>query len=239
MYQKAAKPQSGALGKLSSEVILRLIKNVYSQFNSILSIGGTETADAVIAHRNGDVILAEVKAAPLLTFPILFDTQKYEPHQVSEHQKVIITTSQLKQCKSALYTHSNFYIPLGLVGDKLWPFKGAVDFICDEHNLPNVEKAISVWRECRDAYKEKDRENPFYYLANASGSPPMVCPGCWVPSNTPDVRWSEADANYCTVCGLKLLDECPACSELVWIQSKFCPECGLNYRNLAKQTNGE
>ncbi|NOS74634.1 MAG: hypothetical protein HOP36_08890, partial [Methyloglobulus sp.] len=70
-YQKAAKPQSGALGKLSSEVILKFVEHISPTFKKILAIGGSDYADAYIEHSSGIKILAEVKSAPLLTYPLL------------------------------------------------------------------------------------------------------------------------------------------------------------------------
>lgn len=169
-YQKAAKPQSGALGKLSSEVILRFIKSIYPQFDSILAIGGTETADAIIEHENGDIILAEVKSAPLLTYPIIFELGL----DSQEHEAASLTSSQLKECNSALYLHRNSLVPLGKVKDDLWPFKPAIDYFLDEGNSSQVEEIIDTWSVAREAYKEKNRGNPLYYLTNASGNPPAI-----------------------------------------------------------------
>lgn len=170
IYQKAAKPQSGALGKLSSEVVLRFIKTLFPQFNSVLSVGGTESADAIIKHDNGTIILAEVKSAPLITYPVIFNL----PIIQNDHETVTLTSSQLRECESALYLHENISISLGKVKGELWPFKQAIDFITSEDNNALTEKIISTWLQAKNAYKSKDRNNKFYYLANASGSPPVI-----------------------------------------------------------------
>lgn len=170
VFQKAAKPQSGALGKLSSEVILRLIKNLYPQFETVLAIGGTESADAMIEHNNGNIILAEVKSAPLLTYPMIFNVGQ----SLEAHESVNITSSQLRECDSALYLHNQQIIPLGKIKQDLWPFKPAIDFITDDNNVEFVSSAIQTWLEARNAYQKKDRKNKYYYLANASGHPPAV-----------------------------------------------------------------
>ncbi|WNC67526.1 hypothetical protein RI845_13490 [Thalassotalea nanhaiensis] len=171
-YQKAVKPQSGALGKLSSEVILRFIEKLYPQLNEVIAVGGTEAADAVLKHKNGMVILAEVKSAPLLTYPFLFKA----PNSClkGEHEKLIITNSQLRACDSAIFLHSIGPVNLGKVGDDLWPFKPLVDFLIEEVNMPIIQKCINEWLSARDAYSKKDRQNKMYYLANASGSPPKI-----------------------------------------------------------------
>lgn len=170
IFQRAAKPQSGAIGKLSSEIILRFIKNIYPQFESILSIGGTETADAIIKHKNGTTILAEVKSAPLLTYPILFNTGNKNIH----HKHITLTSSQLRESDSALYLHGKNYIPLGKVKSELWPFRSAVDFVVNKDNNEKMENIIAIWGAAKTAYRNKVRENKMYYLANASGRPPQI-----------------------------------------------------------------
>lgn len=170
LYQKAAKPQSGAIGKLSSEIILRMMNMFFPSFEEVLSIGGTETSDAMIKLDNGKIILAEVKSAPLLTYPLLLELN----FNGDSHAPVEITSSQLREAESALYLHGKNFIPLGKVKSDLWPFKPAVDFVISETNTNKIDKMTEVWREARDAYKNRDRDNPMFYLANASGSPPQV-----------------------------------------------------------------
>lgn len=171
-FQKAVKPQSGALGKLSSEVILRFIEKLSPQLVEVIAVGGTESADAVLKHSNGITILAEVKSAPLLTYPFLFQTP--DSCLNGNHKKLVITNSQLRACQSAIYLHNGGIIHLGKVGDELWPFKPLVDFITEDKNMSFVETCIDDWLLARDAYSKKDKANKMYYLANASGNPPAI-----------------------------------------------------------------
>ncbi|MGB5685212.1 MAG: hypothetical protein WBM35_05340, partial [Candidatus Electrothrix sp.] len=97
-YQKAVKPQSGALGKLSSEMILRFVDKIYHELTEVIVIGGTSSADAVLTHRSDLTILAEVKSAPLLTYPFVFQVRN--SWVKGEHQKLAMTTSQLHECNS-------------------------------------------------------------------------------------------------------------------------------------------
>lgn len=172
IFQKAVKPQSGALGKLSSEVILRFIEKLYPKLIKVAVIGGTESADAILTHEDGTIILAEVKSAPLLTYPFLFNIPDNCLSGV--HEKVIITNSQLRECESAIFLHGVGAIKLGKVGDKLWPFKPLVDFLVNEENSSKVKNCIDDWLSARNAYSNKNRNNKMYYLANASGSPPKT-----------------------------------------------------------------
>lgn len=171
-FQKAVKPQSGALGKLSSEVILRFIEKLYPEMTKVIAVGGTEAADAVLQHRTGMIILAEVKSAPLLTYPFMFKVA--DSCLNGEHEKLTITSSQLRASESALYLHNGTFIDLGKVSGDLWPFKPLVDFLLDPKNVQSIESSIALWLEAKRAYTEKDRSNKMFYLANASGNPPKV-----------------------------------------------------------------
>ncbi len=171
-YQKAVKPQSGALGKLSSEVILRFIEKLYPMLLEVIAVGGTESADAVLKHNDGMIILAEVKSAPLLTYPFLFKAP--DSCLKGIHEKLVITSSQLRACESAMFLHGVGEIKLGKVGDELWPFKPLVEFIVNDNNMPFIQRCIDEWLSARDAYSNKDRQNKMYYLANASGGPPKI-----------------------------------------------------------------
>lgn len=171
-YQKAVKPQSGALGKLSSEVILRFIEKLHPQLVEVLAIGGIEFADAILKHENGMIILAEIKSAPLLTYPFLFNIPK--TCLKGNHKSSIITNSQLRSCDSAIYLHNGGAIDLGKVGDPMWPFRPLVDFIIDAKNSEFMNVCINDWILARDAYSTKNRQNKMYYLANASGHPPII-----------------------------------------------------------------
>jgi hypothetical protein len=171
-YQKAVKPQSGALGKLSSEIILRFIEKLHPHFTEVIAVGGTDAADAVLKHNSGITILAEVKSAPLLTYPFIFEVP--DGCLNGQHEKLTITTSQLQECRSAIHLHNEHYIDLGKVGDHLWPFKPLVDFIINPTNKGVVDKCINNWLDAKNAYTAKDRGDRMYYLANASGGPPKI-----------------------------------------------------------------
>ncbi|NOU23040.1 MAG: hypothetical protein HOO93_14895 [Methyloglobulus sp.] len=170
-YQKAAKPQSGALGKLSSEVILKFVKHISPTFKKILAIGGSDYADAYIEHSSGIKILAEVKSAPLLTYPLLLEIHGVDGFQ--QHKKVTLTTSQLKACDSAMNMHGGTLIPLGKVGSENWPFKQFADFAENKDNFIALKKSLDQWNLAKQAYIDKDKSNKMYYLTNACGSPPI------------------------------------------------------------------
>lgn len=171
-YQKAVKPESGALGKLSSELILKFIQHFSELFESVSVIGGNNYADALIIHKNGFNILAEVKSAPLITYPLLIKINQLG--KTKHHDKATITSSQLKSCDSALYLHNNNIIPLGKIGAENWPFEQFVDFMVDSKNSHEIEKQFETWLVSRDAYISKIRMSKMFYLTNACGGPPLA-----------------------------------------------------------------
>ena len=169
-YQKAAKPQSGAIGKLTSEVILRFIEVLFSDLEKVRVIGGVGTADAVLTHNDGRVILCEVKASPLTTYPFLFSAPS--GRKLVSLDK--LSRTQVQKLDSALYLHCDDVIPLGKPQDELWPFATAIPFITNSDNSTVVDCYVNTWRKIRSAYIKKDRESKFYYIANASGHPPKI-----------------------------------------------------------------
>jgi hypothetical protein len=82
-FQKAAKPLSGVIGKLTSEIILRFIEILFDDFITVKSIGGVGIVDAVLRHRDGRIILCEIKASPLTTFPFLFEEENIKTALIS------------------------------------------------------------------------------------------------------------------------------------------------------------
>lgn len=172
-FQKAAKLSSGALGKISSEMVLKFIEQLNPNILDSKIIGGTEMVDAALLTRSGQLILAEIKSAPLLTYPILFQLPETTFEHL-QHDKAEITLSQLKNCETALFLHNGSMIPLGKVGDKNWPFVKAIQFICDDAYSDLMEQAKDYWLEAKYAYIHKVKSQAVFYLTNACGKPPSV-----------------------------------------------------------------
>lgn len=84
---------------------------------------------------------------------------------------------------------------------------------------------------------------PVDYLKAASSGTALesvqsnkICSICWIPSKSPEVRWSDVDANFCFRCGHQLQSSC-LCGEEILIKGKFCPHCGKAYQTLNKQNH--
>lgn len=167
-YQKAAKPQSGAIGKLTSEIILKCVSFYFDDFTTVKSIGGVGLADAVLIHKDQTIVLCEIKASPLTTFPFLFAI----PDNLGD--PTALTRSQISTLESALYLHGEVVIPLGSPNSELWPFKQTAEFITSSAQNEGVEAMVAKWDEIRKAYGAKDRSSMLYYIANASGHPPKI-----------------------------------------------------------------
>jgi hypothetical protein len=194
-YQKAAKPQSGAIGKLTSEIILKCVNLYFDEFTEVKSIGGVGLADAVLIHKNGTIILCEIKASPLTTFPFLFDI----PETLGDPET--LTRSQILSLESALYLHGKVVIPLGSPKDELWPFRQTADYITSSIQNCNVEAMIAKWDEIRKAYRTRDKSSVLYYIANASGHPPKIA------KNQFDWPTNESISDSKTSAGLDRTDD--------------------------------
>ena len=151
-------------------MILKFVEILFDEFTEVYSIGGTETADARLVHKDGKTILAEVKSAPLLTFPLLVKS-----HQANDkHSPCTLTSSQFRELESAIYMHNGEIIPLGTVKSDNWPFKPVADFLTNYANKERIINMLNIWNKARLAYENKDRNSSYYYLANASGGPPKI-----------------------------------------------------------------
>lgn len=169
-YQKAAKPQSGTIGKLTSEIILRFIEILFPELEKVRVFGGAGMADAVLTHHDGRTILCEVKASPLTTYPFLFSEPAGE--QTASPEK--LSRTQVQNLDSALYLHCAKMIPLGKPKNDLWPFSSAIPYITNPDNTKTVDGFVERWGDIREAYVNKNRDSKFYYIANASGQPPKI-----------------------------------------------------------------
>ena len=168
-YQRAAKPNSGVLGKLSSEIILKFIELLLDEIVDTYAIGGSGDADAYLIHEDGTHILAEVKSAPLITYPVLIQF----PDDQRPHQAHTFTSSQVREFSSALYLHDQNHIKLGQPNSPGWPFKGVVDYFVNSTEQ-EYSPFFTSWQKARAAYTTKNKFSPHYYLTNASGMPPNV-----------------------------------------------------------------
>ena len=168
-YQQAAKPSSGALGKLSSEIILKFVEIIFDDIVDTFAIGGSGIADAFLKFADGSQAFAEVKSAPLLTYPVLVKFKQAKHKHVGHN----LTSSQFKLLPSAMYMHDGNYIDMGQIKSEGWPFKGIVDYFLSSKK-EETDKLLETWLKTRSAYRDKDRNSPYYYLANASGAPPKV-----------------------------------------------------------------
>jgi hypothetical protein len=168
-FQKASKPLSGVIGKLTSEIILRFIEIIFDDFITVKSIGGVGIVDAVLRHRDGRIILCEIKASPLTTFPFLFELDLNMQANLDQ-----LTRIQVGSLNSCLYMHNDNLLSLGKVNDYLWPFAPAVDYLVKSENSHIVDTYVDTWESIRTAYRNRNRDNLLYYVANASGNPPNI-----------------------------------------------------------------
>lgn len=85
-----------------------------------------------------------------------------------------LTRTQIEQLNTALYLYDKTLIPLGKIQEKLWPFARAISFITNPKHSKTVERHVKIWQDIHCAYRDKNRESKYYYVANASGLPPKL-----------------------------------------------------------------
>lgn len=149
----------------------------YRGIGRIIRHGGTQEVDAEFITRDNQRVLCEIKAAPLLTYPMLF----LVPFEGSHHSAAVATQSQLKGMQTAIYLHQS-YLRCGNYGDALWPFSGFLQSLELPHTRELLMQGFIHWKEALKAYRENDKSSRQYYVTNACGKPPQSGRGNW-PAN--------------------------------------------------------
>jgi hypothetical protein len=171
-FQRAAKPPSGAIGRITSEIILRFIELLYDTIAEVHTVGGVDSVDAIIKRTNGEFIAAEIKASPLLTYPLFVGVP--DVVEARHGLRLELTATQFAECPCALGMHGGLVLPLGHAGSPLWPFTEAITFITSPSNAEQVQRFVVLWQEAKAAYVSKDKESPYFFLTNACGKPPQT-----------------------------------------------------------------
>lgn len=129
-----------------------------------------------IAFRQDLLVLFEIKASPMVTFPISFDLaapmNREQGGEVEEYPQHSLVDVLIEHEKLNLYIpHRNWLLPLPGRGEASWPYEPAIDLFS---NSSNFLEYFDAWLEIFYAYavpksQRKGREIILGYLANGWG----------------------------------------------------------------------
>jgi len=195
-FQPAHKPESGSIGQATSHLLSVFLHQLFDKFNRPMRIfRGKEPVDLMIYDMHDTtVLLAEIKAAPLVTLPLAVSSDKLtdtvdgeELIPVNSHESMdnpYLNSSDLYMFLPLRTNgeHSYRFINLGKVNiqsDRTWAYKRFEQVLCADQTF--FEEYFDFWLEAFNAYKvnylsnrlpgNQRSESNVFWLTNACGQP--------------------------------------------------------------------
>lgn len=175
------KPESGKIGKITSEILLRLLNEIFQMNGQNLVVKtGQEPIDFVIADTvRSAYLLGEIKAAPLVVLPLAADSEVW---QESTQRGIVPVQHKDKAAVNSLANTLIFMllpvrdgdkwsyrrVRLGVKFDKNWAFEGLAKAL--QHDKTIFRDYLLFWSNALNVYETKDRVSPLYWLTNGCGS---------------------------------------------------------------------
>lgn len=186
-YHPANKPPSGQIGQATSRLLCVFLDRLFNRASRRLKIlRGSEPIDMIIQDvENNVVLIAEVKAAPLSTLPLIVSSEK-----MTEVQGDAITELEHTGVDNSAVHSSTFNIMLPIRQDENWSYEliqlGKMDESPDLWAYESIQMAFEsdeglfkryfdFWEQAilayQSAYVTGDKTNNIYWLTNACGQP--------------------------------------------------------------------
>lgn len=185
IFAKANKPESGQIGMMTTDILCEMLVAYFKISNvSIEVYKASEPIDVILYEPTSELLMiSEVKAAPLITLPLSVQCER-----LTEEADGVLVNVGHGPCENPFLHNSelSLYFP-ATIGHKEKTFDLGMNWgIPDKffHAIKNLCLAnkkflpwyFSYWEEAYQAYSNKEKENPIYWLTN----------GCGVPSPRPN-----------------------------------------------------
>ena len=182
VYAKANKPESGKIGQITTEILCLFYQNIFKRNGHNVEVfKASEPVDVIIHDRDNDIyLLAEVKAAPLVTIPLMAKcdtiTEMRDGILVkSEHAMIdnpLLKKSSIGLFLPAYNKKEGKMYPLSLKWDNENCFFDAILSLIQQSGF--YKTYLDFWYSSYNAYINKSRDISVYWLTNACGSPVPV-----------------------------------------------------------------
>ena len=212
VYAKANKPESGRIGQITTEILCLFFQYMLERKGARIDVFKcSEPIDVVVHDLDCDMfLLAEVKAAPLLTLPIVANCDRLTETidgSLTFSGHMSIDNPNLSNTKM------NLYIPrYGDVKEEIFPLelRGNIKYKYYDaiYNLISTDVRfyrhyLDFWYNSFMSYTNKDKQLSLYWLTNACGTPSPI------PENWPKRKESgyESVSDSKTSAGMDRTDD--------------------------------
>lgn len=172
------KPGSHHIGEITTTItamLLRLIVAACSPSMRIATIADQSHDVDIIGYCEDLLVLLEVKASPMVTFPLVIErdaiTDEIEG-ETREKEQHSLVDQELHWEKMGLFIpHRNWIIPFNLGRDEAWPYESAISFFSQAANFVQF---LSAWMELFKSYSipkraRRGKDIALAYLVNGWG----------------------------------------------------------------------
>ncbi len=188
-FHKANKPRSGNIGSVTALYLCLCYKWFFehSKNKDLEILFGREPVDVLVVDRKQkSCLLAEIKASPLVIFPLVSDSEKLTeeteagPRQTKAHQEVTVAHIAGVEFYLLLPTAKGLpnLVKLGK-RDNDKDVHWAAESIIDLCKTPTFFKSyFGAWNDAFSKYASESNRNGSFWLTNSCGAPnPM--PASW------------------------------------------------------------
>jgi len=216
-FHPSSKPESGSIGKSTS----RLLRNFLNGFlkkrgRPEIILKGAEPVDVVIVNEaSHDILFGEIKASPLLTVPLIMDTEKLTDdhgNEIEEHNGRLTINSVFNQqlylfvpeLLNATWMEQKFTFGKKTnQNDKFWGYRAMIELLDQDASfLPTY---YAFWSEALRKYHPRLTENVFW-LTNGCGAP-NPRPSSWPKAKSGEGGGYESISDSKTSVGMDRTDD--------------------------------
>lgn len=186
-YYKGQKPGSGQIGQATARMLGVFYDRLFERFHRSLHIyNGVEPVDFIVLDdATNTVLLAEIKAAPVLTLPLAAKTT--EQRRLSDDGETVPVGAHDETAHSALYTDPLYCLLPQFTGDawsyelvslgvpdaksEVWAYHGLAQAFGADDQL--FGRYFDCWQRALRAYGKPDgvQHDPIFWLTNGCGQP--------------------------------------------------------------------
>ncbi|NEQ96500.1 MAG: hypothetical protein F6K30_07225 [Cyanothece sp. SIO2G6] len=216
VFHKANKPQSGVIGRASSRWLALFYERLFVRHGRNVQVfKGKEPIDLVTYEAGTKTVLfAEIKAAPLATLPLVFESD--ELTELAEDGEIIGMEHTETDHTALRHTPISLFIPqadgdgwshktyvYGTPGSDGWSQAAMLNLVTSNKDF--FKTFSSYWIRALDAYSEKNRSDNIYWFTNACGQP-FPLPDNW-PSRGRGASGYESVSDSKTSVGMDRTDD--------------------------------